>query len=156
MLPQIIILPQDIACTSPRVKKPLGDSFKPWGDQSIPRRGIATSHHGNVCSQAEITNLVEISTLFYFPAKNVLFLPDTLPVVLPSGRYFEASGWPGYSSVRLSILPRVILSITILEFPANSGGFPQRDFTFLQRNKGISTFPKMYSFLDFARCFAKV
>ena len=60
--PKIIIPRRDIECTSSRVQQPWGDHIKSRGGQGIPLRGIATNHHCNVCSQAETTNVVEIST----------------------------------------------------------------------------------------------
>ena len=172
--PKIIIPPREIACTSLRVKQSPRDHIKSLGGHTL---SSARYSHQSPCSHAEITNLVELSTFFYFPTKNyksggkfpyVIIFPPKIcyssprhclylsEVKQPWGGTFKPLGGQSLSSARLSIPPRVILSITILEFPANSGGFPRRDVTFLPRNKGILIFPKIDSFLGLMRCFAEV
>ena len=146
--PKINIPPRDIACTSTRVKKPRVGSFKPRGGQAILQRGIATNHHGNVCISSR-NNKSSGNFHFCLLSRQKFVIPPgdiacTSPRVKKTlGRYFKRQGGQSLSLARLSIPPKVILTITILDFPANSGGFPQRDFTFLSRNKVILIFPKI-------------
>ena len=112
------------------VKQPQGVSFKCRGGQAILLRGIPTNHHGNVCSQVETTNLVEISRVFFLCRQKFVIPPHNIAYTMPRvkqpwGRTLKPRVGQSLSSAWLSIPPRVILSITILEFPTNLGGFAE-------------------------------